>query len=126
MFKVKQDRIKYTDVSKINKNYTDDMNKEYNSMAGFYDALLFIFPIWKKWIKKVIPHIQGEKILEVSFGTGYLMSKYAKSDLKIHGIDYNQKMVDITSKKLLSKNCFYNFLHSQQILHPNKQNLSSQ
>jgi ubiquinone/menaquinone biosynthesis C-methylase UbiE len=104
MFKVKQDRIKYTDVSKINKNYTDDMNKEYNSMAGFYDALLFIFPIWKKWIKKVIPHIQGEKILEVSFGTGYLMSKYAKSDLKIHGIDYNQKMVDITSKKLLSKN----------------------
>ncbi|MEN7982448.1 MAG: methyltransferase domain-containing protein [Nanoarchaeota archaeon] len=103
-FKIKQDKIKYTDTSEIDNNYTDEMNKEYNFMAKFYDAFMFIFPLWKKWIKKVIPYIQGKKILEISFGTGYLMSKYSKSNLEVYGIDYNQKMVDITSKKLISKN----------------------
>ena len=34
MFKVKQDRIKYTDVSKINKNYTDDMNNYMSAISS--------------------------------------------------------------------------------------------
>ena len=100
MFKVKPERVKYTDVSKIPSNYTDKMNKEYNWMAKGYDAFMTIFPLWKKWIKKVIPHIQGNKILEVSFGSGFLMKQYASEKYEIYGIDYNEKMIEITQKKM--------------------------
>lgn len=100
MFKVKQEKIKYTDLSKIPSDYTEKMNKEYNWMAKGYDAFMVIFPLWKKWIKKVIPHIKGDKILEVSFGSGYLMSKYASDKHEIYGIDYNEKMLEITKNKI--------------------------
>ncbi|NPD46128.1 MULTISPECIES: class I SAM-dependent methyltransferase [unclassified Lentimicrobium] len=100
MFKVKPEKIKYTDVFKLPSNYTDKMNKEYNWMAKGYDAFMTIFPLWKKWIKKVIPHIQGNKILEVSFGSGYLMKQYASEKYEIHGIDYNDRMLEITQKKM--------------------------
>jgi len=104
MLKVRQEKIKYTDLSKISPDYTDKMNEEYNWMAKGYDAFMFIFPLWKKWIKKVIPHIKGEKVLEVSFGSGYLMTKYASRQLDIYGIDYNEKMLKITSDKMLKIN----------------------
>lgn len=100
MFKVKQEKIQYTDLSKIPIDYTEKMDKEYNWMAKGYDAFMVIFPLWKKWIKKVIPHIQGKTILEVSFGSGYLMSKYASSKYEIYGIDYNAKMLQLTQKKM--------------------------
>lgn len=47
-------------------------------MAKGYDT--FIFPLWNNWIKKVIPYIKGKKILEVSFGNGYLMTQYAENN----------------------------------------------
>ena len=103
IFKIKPEKIKYTDTSKIDSGYTEKMNREYNWMAKEYDAFMIVFPLWKKWIKKLIPYIKGKKILEVSFGSGYLMTQYAKNDLDIHGIDYNEKMLEITSKKMLSK-----------------------
>ena len=103
IFKVNPKKIKYTDTSKISPDYTDRMNKEYNWMARGYDAFMFLFPFWKKWIKKVIPHIEGQKILEVSFGNGYLMTQYAKDGYEVHGIDYNEKMLDIAAGKLKAK-----------------------
>lgn len=103
ILKVKTGRIKYTDTSKIDSGYTKKMNREYNWMARGYDAFMIIFPLWKKWIKKIIPYIEGTKILEVSFGSGYLLTQYARDDFDIYGIDYNEKMLDITTKKILSK-----------------------
>lgn len=100
MLKVKPEKIKYTDISIIQPNYTDKMNKEYNWMAKGYDAFMTIFPLWKKWIKKVIPYIKGMKILEVSFGSGYLMTQYASNNYEIYGIDYNDKMLEITENKI--------------------------
>ncbi len=104
IFKVNPEKIRYTDTSKIASDYTEKMNREYNWMARGYDVFMFGFPVWKKWIKKVIPHIRGKKILEVSFGSGYLMTQYANKDLDIYGVDYNEKMLEITSKKILEKN----------------------
>lgn len=100
ILKVKQEKIKYTDISKISPDYTDKMNKEYNWMAKGYDAFMIIFPLWKKWIKRIIPYIKGKKILEVSFGSGYLMTQYASKNYEIYGIDYNEKMLEITTKKM--------------------------
>ncbi len=110
IFKVKNEKVRYTDISKIPPNYTEKMNKEYNWMAKIYDAFMFVFPLWKKWIKKVIPHIEGEIILEVSFGSGYLMTKYASDKYEIHGIDFNRKMLEITTNKIVSKNIKANLI----------------
>ncbi len=100
LFKVKTDKITYSDVSKIPSNYTEKMNNEYTWIAKIYDVFMMIFPLWKKWILKVIPHIQGTTILEVSFGNGYLMTQYASEKYTIFGIDYNEKMIEITQKKM--------------------------
>ena len=100
ILEVKQEKIKYTDLSKVSSDYTDKMNKEYNWMAKGYDTFMAIFPLWKKWIKTIIPHINGTKILEVSFGSGYLMTQYASDKFEIYGIDYNEKMLEITSNKM--------------------------
>jgi ubiquinone/menaquinone biosynthesis C-methylase UbiE len=104
ILKVKQEKIKYTDQSKIPSDYTDKMNKEYNWMAKGYDVFMIIFPLWKKWIKEVIPHIKGVKILEVSFGNGYLMTQYASDKYEIYGIDYNEKMLEIATIKMKKAN----------------------
>lgn len=103
MLKVNPEKIKYTNTSGIGPEYTIKMDKAYNWMAKGYDAFMIVFPLWKKWIKQIIPHIEGRKILEVSFGNGYLMTQYANADRDIYGIDYNEKMVDITSRKMLAK-----------------------
>ena len=100
IFSVKPERIRYTDESKIPSDYTHKMDKAYDWMAKVYDAFMFVFPVWKKWIIEVIPHIQGTKILEVSFGNGYLMSKYAQAPYEIHGVDYNEQMVKLAREKM--------------------------
>jgi len=101
---VSPEKIKYTDISKIPPDFTEKMNREYNWMARIYDIFMLLFPLWKKWIKPVIPHISGSKILEVSFGTAYLMTQYAREDLEIYGIDFNQKMLELATKKMESNN----------------------
>jgi len=102
IFTIKPEKIKYTDTAEIGSDYTNEMNNAYNWMARGYDAFMMVFPSWKKWIKKVIPHIKGQKILEVSFGSGYLMTQYANDTYDIYGVDYNEKMLDVTSRKMLS------------------------
>ncbi|MCP4135008.1 MAG: methyltransferase domain-containing protein [bacterium] len=82
--------------------FTEDLNKSYTKYAKLYDLTVKILPIWKTWIKKAIPHIQGTRVLEASFGTGYLISRYAGS-YETYGLDYNQKMVEITQKNLDKK-----------------------
>ena len=50
---------------------------------------------------EIVPfETKGDKILEVSFGSGYLMTQYASRKYEIHGIDYNDKMVEITKRKM--------------------------
>lgn len=101
--KINKNKIKYTDITTVDKNYTEKMNKEYNRMAKVYDTFMFIFPLWKKWITSVLPYIEGKKILEVSFGSGYLMTQYGeKNKYEITGIDYNEKMIELTKSKLKS------------------------
>lgn len=99
MFKVKEEKILYSKLPEDGYKYNEKMTKFYDIMAFFYDVLMFLFPFWKKWIASVIPYIKGQKVLEVSFGPGYLMKKYAKK-YDVWGIDYNQKMVNKTRKRL--------------------------
>jgi len=58
-----------------------------------------IFPFWKRWLRATLPYIQGPRVLEVSFGTGYLLTQYT-AHFETHGIDYNEKFVAMLQKKL--------------------------
>lgn len=91
--------MKYSKIPADSELYTSTMDKKYSKLSKYYDLLFIkLFPVWKKWLKKVIPFIEGPKVLEVSFGTGYLMTKYADK-FDVYGIDYNDKMIEITRQK---------------------------
>jgi len=78
------------------------MNREYSRFARLYDWSVKFLPVWKTWLKKVLPHIEGPRVLEISFGTGYLMSCYA-GDYDTTGLDYNERMVRTAAKNLNKK-----------------------
>lgn len=82
--------------------FTDDFNKVYTVFAGIYEVVIKIFPFWRRWIKSTITHIEGPRVLEVSFGTGYLLRQYA-AEYETYGIDYNAKFVQLLKEKLSQK-----------------------
>jgi len=82
--------------------YTASNDRMYTLFAGVYDFWVKVFPTWKKWLKQALPHIHGPKVLEASFGTGYLLTQYA-DQVETYGIDYNEKMVAVASKALRKK-----------------------
>lgn len=74
--------------------YTAEFDKFYTRFARLYDLLIKILPLWGYWLKRALPYIKGPRVLEVSFGTGYLMTQYA-GGFEVYGVDYNSAMVRI-------------------------------
>ena len=93
----KESKIKYTDIPQDGNLYTAVMDKKYAVFAKYYDFVMT--PLWKTWLKKVVPFIEGPKVLEVSFGTGFLMTQYAEH-FDTYGIDFSSEMIRITKGKL--------------------------
>jgi len=100
-FKVSESKIKYTDIPQDGDLYTATMDKKYATLSKYYD--LIMTPLWKMWLKKVLPFIKGSKVLEVSFGTGFLMTQYADR-FDTYGIDFSREMIQITKGKLEKQN----------------------
>ncbi len=84
--------IEYCSEPKNKQEFTESFNEFYSRFAQAYGVALKIFPVWRRWISTVIPHIQGPRVLEVSFGTGDLFKKFA-SRFEAYGIDYNEEFV---------------------------------
>lgn len=82
------------------KRFTQEFDQAYSRFARPYDLVVRWLPIWRRWISEVIPEISGSAILEVSFGTGYLMTRYADRYYTC-GIDYNWAMVYTAKRNLL-------------------------
>jgi len=99
--KVSEEKIVYSNEPENSVEYSKNLDEGYSKFAKIYDAAVKLLPFWKTWIKTVIPHIEGSRVLEASFGTGYLMMQYAEK-YETYGIDYNTKMVE-TSRKNLSR-----------------------
>ena len=95
-------RVKFSKEPKNKDRFTASMDKFYTVSAGIYDFLVKATPVWKNWISQVIPHIEGERVLEASFGTGYLLGQYA-GQFETYGVEFNSKMVRITQKNLRQK-----------------------
>lgn len=75
----------------------------YSRYANIYDRLIKFFPLWRNWLDNTLPYIQGPKVLEVSFGTGYLLTRYA-SQYKSFAIDLNPDLARIAWGNLRQHN----------------------
>lgn len=79
--------------------YTAANDRSYSRTARIYDLAIKAVPIWRRWIGRVLPHIQGPRILEVSCGTGWLLAQYA-GDYQSYAVDLNERMTRLTSQNL--------------------------
>jgi ubiquinone/menaquinone biosynthesis C-methylase UbiE len=89
----------YSNEPKHGKPHTAQYDQVYTRFAPIYDWLVKTLPIWRNWIGNAIPEIQGQRVLEISFGTGYLLTQYA-GRLETYGIDYNLRMARIALANL--------------------------
>jgi ubiquinone/menaquinone biosynthesis C-methylase UbiE len=89
----------YSDEPQDAQAYQQGFDRTYTRIAGVYDRAVKVLPVWKAWLKRALPHIGGRRVLEVSFGTGYLMTHYA-SRFEVYGIDLNARMVSVAEKNL--------------------------
>lgn len=81
--------------------FTKKFDSFYTSSASVYEAAVRRLPVWKTWLGRALPHTEGPRVLEVSFGTGYLLGRYARG-VEVHGVDYNRTMVE-TARRGLSR-----------------------
>ncbi len=102
LLKVPEEKIVYSKEPENSDEYTKILDMEYSKYAKVYDAAVKLLPVWKTWIKTIIPHIEGDRVLEASFGTGYLLMQYA-NNYKTYGIDFNKDMVEVAKKNIISK-----------------------
>ena len=82
------------------KEYTEKFDQTYSHLAKIYDLVVRWVPIWRNWISTALPHISGPNVLEISFGTGYLLTRYANEYFTC-GIDYNWELTHIARQNLL-------------------------
>ena len=92
MLKVPAQWCVYTEKPDNTQLYTDKMNHIYTRFAKAYDGFIRIAPFWSAWLNQVLTYDLGKKVLEVSVGPGYLLTKYPETS-KVYGIDYNATMV---------------------------------
>ncbi len=79
--------------------YTAVNDRSYSRTARIYDLAIKAVPIWRRWIGRVLPHIQGPRVLEVSCGTGWLLAQYA-GEYNSYAVDLNEPMTRVTAKNL--------------------------
>lgn len=79
--------------------FTERFDRFYSRFARGYDWFVKASPFWRNWLNHVIPHLQGDRVLEVSFGTGYLLTRYAGRFMTC-GIDLNETLAQIAKEKV--------------------------
>lgn len=67
--------------------------------ARVIDLGMRLNPLWGPRLRKAAAQVTGPRVLEVSFGTGYLMSLYC-GRFATTGIDYNPRMLETTRQRL--------------------------
>ncbi len=74
----------------------------YHRLAWTYDSVAAIVSVgrWNDWITTVLPHIQGTRLLELGYGTGYLQCSLFRLDLHAFGLDESRPMGLIARRRL--------------------------
>lgn len=79
--------------------YSERFNRLYSRLGRPYDLGVKLFPVWRRWLGKALPHIEGPRVLEVSPGTGWLLTRYAGS-FDVSAVDLSPEMVEISRRNV--------------------------
>jgi len=55
--------------------FAKSFDRAHTRLAWAYDAAVKLLPIWKTWLRPALGPLKGPRVLEISFGTGYLMTQ---------------------------------------------------
>jgi ubiquinone/menaquinone biosynthesis C-methylase UbiE len=92
-------KARYSAEPEDKRQFTDAFDRFYSRFARLYDWAVKLTPWWRRWLRQALPHIAGPRVLEVSFGTGWLLTQYA-ARFETHGIDLNEAMVAVARRNL--------------------------
>ncbi|NIP42738.1 MAG: class I SAM-dependent methyltransferase [Gammaproteobacteria bacterium] len=98
-------RQKYSQEPDDLQEHQEEFDQIYSRYAKAYSIFVKVVPLWMKWITSVLPHIRGDRVLEISFGTGDLFLEYA-DDYQTIGLDYNSDLIHLTGAKLANHQIF--------------------
>lgn len=79
--------------------FTRRFDHLYSRFARLYDLAVRLVPTWRRWLRHALPHIDGPRVLEVSPGTGWLLTQYA-GQFETCAIDLNPDLIEIARKNL--------------------------
>jgi SAM-dependent methyltransferase len=79
--------------------WTAAHDRLYTRYAGLYDVAVRVVPVWRRWLRQALPEIRGPRVLEVSFGTGWLLTQYADRH-RTDGVDLNAALVEVARRTL--------------------------
>jgi ubiquinone/menaquinone biosynthesis C-methylase UbiE len=79
--------------------YTGANDRLYTRFARLYDVVVKASPVWRRWLSHALPEIRGPRVLEVSFGTGWLLTQYA-GRYDTDGLDLNPDLIAVARRNL--------------------------
>ena len=77
----------------------------YNELAWTYDWVSQVVSLgqWRQWQRAVIPRLNGQRVLEIAFGTGDLLVDMTAVGYWPYGLDLSLYMIRIARAKLAKK-----------------------
>lgn len=74
----------------------------YNELAWAYDLVSWLVSLghWSGWRRVALEHVNGQRVLEIGFGTGELLVEAAHRGLEIYGLELSAAMHRVTARKL--------------------------
>lgn len=81
------------------KAFTQIGDRLYGRFARLYNLAVKALPVWRRWIERPLPDIAGPRVLELSFGTGHLLGRYAHQ-YQTWAIDYNWQLAQVARGNL--------------------------
>lgn len=79
--------------------FSQRFDRLYTRFAGAYDVAVRVLPMWRRWLSRALPHIEGPRVLEVSPGTGWLLTRYA-GRFRTCAVDLNPALLAVAQRNL--------------------------
>jgi ubiquinone/menaquinone biosynthesis C-methylase UbiE len=74
----------------------------YNEFAWTYDVVAWVvsFGQWKAWGRTTIPHLQGQRVLDLAHGPGHLLAALKERGFSPVGVDLSPYMGRLARRRL--------------------------